>query len=45
MSRPIRRARSIDYTVSSLASGEKAIGIPHPNIYRAVAEADFLQLF
>jgi hypothetical protein len=33
MSRLIRRARSIDYTISSWASGEKAvIGIPQLNI-------------
>jgi hypothetical protein len=43
MSRPIRR--EIDRYDQLLASSEKvAIGNPHPNIDRAVAEADFIQL-
>jgi hypothetical protein len=45
MSRPIRHARSIDCTISSWQAVNKfAIGIPHPNIDRAVAETEFFQL-
>src|SRR5258705_4913181 len=45
MSRPIRRARSIDCTISSCQAAKKfAIGIAHPNVDRAVAEAERFRL-
>jgi hypothetical protein len=45
MSRPVRRARSTDCTINSWQAAKKfAIGIPQPNIDRAVAETDFFQL-
>src|SRR3981081_453620 len=45
MSRPVRRARSTDCTINSWqAVNRLAIGIPHPNIDRAVSETDFFRL-
>src|SRR6476646_340715 len=45
MSRPIRRARSIDCTISCCQAVKKfAIRIAHPNIDRAVAEAERFRL-
>jgi hypothetical protein len=45
MSRPMRRARSTDCTISSRQAAEKfAIDILHPHVDRAVPETDFFQL-
>jgi len=45
MSRLLRRARSTDYTISYWQAVKKfGIGIPHPNVDRAVVGTDFFQL-